>query len=421
MEDHDKTKEQLVKELSDMRQRVAGLEAAEEGRKQMQEYLEAVTEVFLNLGVNPVENMKAILRAGEEILNADLVQYFRLEGEHLSTLSSSHKGGFQVADQFKDFICFDMISRGGDSPFTIENLKEKGYDKTDPLAREYNYKSFLGYPVILEGKTIGCVCLYDKKRRGFTKEEIEIAGLGAKEITIEEERFAHEKDLKSFIDIASHELRHPITILKGYVGSLGLLWDKLDGEKRREFFDAIEFSADRLSKLVIELLDVSRIERGMFTINKQQVLLKLLVEQAVKEMRDRGCEKEFRLSISEEAGSLNADPDKLVELLVILLDNAANHSPERSEIDIQAEPGGEGLILSVLDRGSGIPEEKRERIFERFYQVEDANHHATTGIGLGLYIARGIVEAHGGRIWCEPREGGGSVFRFTLPQELKAL
>jgi len=102
-------------------------------------------------------------------------------------------------------------------------------------------------------------------------------------------------------------------------------------------------------------------------------------------------------------------------VLVILLDNAVNHSPDDSGIEVVAEPRDGEVLISVLDQGVGVPGKDRKLIFERFYQVEDALHHTSPGMGLGLYIAREIVEAHGGRIWYEPREGGGSIFRFTVP------
>ncbi len=112
---------------------------------------------------------------------------------------------------------------------------------------------------------------------------------------------------------------------------------------------------------------------------------------------------------------ISADPDKLTDVLIILLDNAINYSPPRSEIEVEVLPQDGGAIFSVKDRGPGIPLKESEGIFERFYQLEDSRHHSSTGMGLGLFIAREIVKGHGGRIWYEAREGGGSVFCFTIP------
>jgi two-component system, OmpR family, sensor histidine kinase VicK len=100
---------------------------------------------------------------------------------------------------------------------------------------------------------------------------------------------------------------------------------------------------------------------------------------------------------------------------VALLDNAAKFSPKGSQIGLEAELDGGEMLVSVLDRGDGVPEKEREKIFDRFYQMGDAEHHSVPGIGLGLYISKQIVIAHGGRIWHEPREGGGSIIRFSLP------
>ncbi|MEJ5187563.1 MAG: sensor histidine kinase, partial [Candidatus Geothermincolales bacterium] len=98
----------------------------------------------------------------------------------------------------------------------------------------------------------------------------------------------------------------------------------------------------------------------------------------------------------------------------ILLENARKYSPAGSEVEVSVEAADEGAMVSVMDRGVGIAEEHRERVFERFYQVEEAQHHSKPGLGLGLFLAKRIVEEHGGRIWHEPRPGGGSIFRFVI-------
>jgi signal transduction histidine kinase len=107
------------------------------------------------------------------------------------------------------------------------------------------------------------------------------------------------------------------------------------------------------------------------------------------------------------------DPERIHDLLVILMDNAVKYSPEVTDVEVTIEAAEDEV--SVLDRGIGVSAEHREKIFERFYQVEEAQYHSTPGLGLGLFLARQIVDGHGGRLCYETREGGGSAFRFTLP------
>jgi len=135
----------------------------------------------------------------------------------------------------------------------------------------------------------------------------------------------------------------------------------------------------------------------------------------VKEMKDKGCPQALSVELRGELAPRAVDAEKLVRVLVILLDNASAHSPAGCEIEVTAEERDGEALVAVSDHGEGVPEKARELIFGRFYQVEDALHHTTRGMGLGLYIAKEIVEAHGGRIWHEHNDGGGSVFRFTVP------
>jgi signal transduction histidine kinase len=131
-------------------------------------------------------------------------------------------------------------------------------------------------------------------------------------------------------------------------------------------------------------------------------------------MKARGLPNDMSARVSDGSGRIIADPDKLVGLLVILLDNACKFSPPSSQIEIEVERNDDDFVVSVLDRGIGVPDDLRELIFDRFYQVEEVKHHSSVGLGLGLYLARQIVSAHNGQIQHLPREGGGSIFRFTL-------
>lgn len=222
--------------------------------------------------------------------------------------------------------------------------------------------------------------------------------------------------LRHFLTIASHELRHPITIVKGYVNTLVEYMETMSPELVKEILEDIDASTDRLTRYVEELMDVSRIEEGRLPVEKQTVECERLVGTAVQDMEVMGSEKIFDVRVTPEALLIDVDPEEFVQLLVTLLENAVKFSPPSSRVEVDVTEQADEVVVSVLDRGIGISDEHRSKVFDRFYQVEDAQHHSTPGIGLGLYIAREIAGAHGGRIWCEPREGGGTAFRFTIPK-----
>lgn len=222
--------------------------------------------------------------------------------------------------------------------------------------------------------------------------------------------------LRDFLAIAAHELRHPITVIKGYASALLDHPDALPPGSLPAMLGHIDASANRLNRIVADLLDVSRVEQGHFPVEPSAAELEPLVERAVGEMRSRFPGHRFEISRSSAPRStLPVDGDRFIQLLTILLENAVNFSPASNLIEIEVEHLRDEARLSVQDHGPGVPEEARTRIFERFFQLEDMRHHSKPGLGLGLYIAREIVEAHGGWIWHEPRPGGGSVFCFTLP------
>ncbi len=220
--------------------------------------------------------------------------------------------------------------------------------------------------------------------------------------------------LADFLTVTSHELRHPVSVVKGYATMLAGYLDRMEPDDLRSVLDALDVSVDRLIGLVEELMEVSLVEQGRFTFEKTSADVGRLIQTAVTDMKARGVKNEITARVSNGSERVIADPDKLVRLLVILLDNACKFSPPSSPIEIAAERNDNDIVVSVFDRGIGVPEEVRELIFDRFFQVEEVKHHSSVGLGLGLYLARQIVSAHNGRIQHLPREGGGSIFRFTL-------
>ncbi len=385
--------------------------------RRIQERREKLNGVFMRLGPDILDNIETILRGAEEILECGLASYCLLLGERLSILTTSPgEEGFTVTLDKEDYICNAFISEKARSPLVINDLRRHPGASRDPLVKKHGLTSCVLYPVVVEGRTVGCLGCFDYGVREWTEEEVELVGMLAQALSVEQERLDREEDLKDFIDVASHELRHPITVIKGYAQTLRELWDKLTPDRREELLKAVEHGADRLERLVKELLDVSRIERGYFPVRPEEVEVESLLSEAAEELSNRGYSHHVKVVAHGKVEKVMADRDRLSLLLSILLDNAAKYSPPGSEIEMQVAEEVGGVRFSVMDRGIGIPEEERDRVFERFYQVEDALHHSTPGMGIGLYIAREIAESHGGRIWCEAREGGGTVFSFVIPQ-----
>jgi len=247
------------------------------------------------------------------------------------------------------------------------------------------------------------------------------AGAGAVSLIDVTREKAYEADLKEraerlrdFLVVASHELRHPIAIVKGYANTLTEYMERMPPDLIQEILRDIDQSTDRLTRYVEQLLDISRVEQGRLFINREPCDPELLLKVALDGSRVLGYDNAIVTKVAAGTGPIKVDAEKFVQLVHILLDNAAKFSPAGSTIEIEVAGKGAEVEVRVLDRGNGVPRGSRQKIFDRFYQVEDALHHSKPGMGLGLYIASQIVEAHGGRIAVEPRDGGGSVFKFTM-------
>ena len=386
-------------------------------RRRSADRLTRLSQSLLNLGAEPEENMEKIITSSMEILDADIVKYWRVSGDHYFLhLGRSRLPEYKEAGGSIDRASFESMFMWQRGPFDMEGTGEERLRRADPDISGFGLKAMIGHPVMVKDEIIvGCLCLYDQREREFDREEMELASMLSRAISIEEERWADESRLRSFIDIASHELRHPITIMKGYAITLRDMADELDEERQREALEAIDRGADRLGALLTELLDTSRIVKGELIIEKREVPFQGIVDTALLAVRAKHADRRFVVDVDAGIGDLYLDPRKISNVVESMLDNAAKFSPSDTEIELQVEKGEGEIVVSVLDRGDGVPLDQRDMIFWRFYQVGEVIFHSVPGLGLGLYISKQIVEGHDGRIWYRPREDGGSVFSFTLP------
>ena len=219
-----------------------------------------------------------------------------------------------------------------------------------------------------------------------------------------------------FVSLASHQLRTPVTIIKwGAETLLKSIGDKLS-KKNKEQVDRIYRGSNRMIELVNDLLNVSRLEGGRLVFKKQEVQFEELVDKVVEEYKPYLEKKKAKLSVIKPDKLLqkvSIDTEKIRQVVIIFLDNAIKYSPEGSEIQIKIEQRDKELVYSNKDQGVGIPKAQQEKIFSRFFRADNVSQKP--GTGLGLYLAKGLVEAHGGKVWFESEEGKGTTFYFTLP------
>jgi PAS domain S-box-containing protein len=221
----------------------------------------------------------------------------------------------------------------------------------------------------------------------------------------------------TFTSVISHELQTPIAIIKGYASTLAREDATWDAETLRARLRAIEEEADRLNHLVGNILYASRIQVGGLKMERAEIDLAQLARSVVRRFSARGRDWDIRVAFPRDCPLVVADRERIEEVLMNLLDNAVKYSPRPGSIRVRGDVTGDEVIVRVTDAGQGIPLREQERIFERYRRVENAATRRTQGAGLGLYICRAIVEAHGGHIWVRSELGRGSVFSFSLPLE----
>ncbi|MER6118160.1 ATP-binding protein [Streptomyces sp. A0642] len=229
-----------------------------------------------------------------------------------------------------------------------------------------------------------------------------------------EARRRNERSHAELIATVAHELRSPLTSVKGFTATLLAKWERFTDDQKRLMLETVDADANRVTRLITELLDISRIDSGRLELRRQPVDLSAAVERHVQALTASGQEPgRFLVRTCQPLPAVWADPDKVDQVLGNLLENAVRHGEGTVTIEVAPAPAKsdeKGTAVTVSDEGPGIPEESMGRVFTRFWRGSKRG-----GTGLGLYIVKGIVEAHGGTITVGRGPGGGAEFRFILP------
>ncbi len=217
----------------------------------------------------------------------------------------------------------------------------------------------------------------------------------------------------SLLSAVSHDLRTPLAAITGAATTLRDESATVPPEERAGLLGAICDEADRMERLVANLLDMTRLESGGLPLKREWVPLEEMVGSVLTRLEKRLVGRPVAVRLPDDLPLLSVDPVLIEQVLLNLLENAAKYTPAESPLDVTARADESSVVFEVADRGPGLPEEAPGRVFEKFYR---GPHVGVGGVGLGLPICRGMVEAHGGTITAENRAGGGAVFRVTLPR-----
>jgi hypothetical protein len=298
-----------------------------------------------------------------------------------------------------------------------------GSGSTQKIVEE-GMRSSLTCPLMAMGKPIGFIFFSSFQTNTYRNAHIEIFQhiAGELALTAEKSRLYDElvqlNDLKNkFLGMAVHDLRSPIGIIKGYADLLQEELLESLAEPQKEAFLTIENHCEKMLVLINELLDINAIESGHLTMTRKKIELPGYLKKCFENhgLLARAKSIELQAKIPENLPAVSIDPNRIEQVIDNLVTNAIKFSKPESKIVLRAVSLGKEITVSVVDQGQGIPVDELPQIFRHFSKTTIKPTGGETSTGLGLFIAKRIVEAHGGRIWVESKAGVGSTFSFTLP------
>jgi signal transduction histidine kinase len=410
-----------------LEQRISGLE-------RRIAYLERIVKVsqILNSTLSLEPLLRIIIQSATELTHTEACSIMLLD-KRTGELHFAHSVGHgatglrDVSVPLGNSIAGWIVRKG--KPLLIRDAKNdpRWHAQVDETI-DFDTRSILGVPLKVKDQIIGVMELLNKiGDRGFSQDDIQIASTLAAQaaIAIENARLMDELQnaydelaeldrLKSdFVSLASHELRTPLSVILGYAS---FLREEVTGEASEQL-GAVLQSALRLRSIIDDMVNLRHVDTGEAQLERDVFSMKELINEVAAEFDQLARAKQQMLSLNLPPDPLKIDADRQKIYLVIanLLSNAVKFTPPRGRLQVSAERKGEEIWISMMDTGIGVPERDYDRIFNRFYQVEPTLTRHYEGMGLGLSIAKSMVELHNGRIWVDSVVGKGSRFNVILP------
>jgi signal transduction histidine kinase len=225
-----------------------------------------------------------------------------------------------------------------------------------------------------------------------------------------------QEEQRDFVSMAAHELRAPLTAIKGFTRTLMTRFAQLDEEKRTAYLSLVNEQSNRLARLVDDLMAVSKIDSGRITLERAPVDVPMLVRSVIDEFRSKWTGRVIEVVADEPLAPALADRHRTEEVLVNLIDNTVKYSPASEPVTVAVAMDGGTIEVSVRDRGDGMTSDEAASLFTKFHRLPSAMAAEIPGTGLGLYIVRGLIEAQGGSVRVHSAPGEGSTFSFMLPR-----
>jgi signal transduction histidine kinase len=376
------------------------------------------------------EAFSAFIREVRGLVPFDRMAVVLVEGERLEVLAAAGTGTDEIfpPGSARPLVgsIYEMVSAG--QTVYRRDMRDQRYPEEAELL-ELGLRSRLTAPLLVGSLSIGLVSFVRREPDGFTAEEVELVSLigrlaatavqnirayDAERHTVEELRrlSALRAD---FVSLVSHELRSPMAAVIGSARTLQQRWRELQPEQRESFLALIADETNRLASLIGDVLDTSRIDAGTFSYTFDDVDVSEIVQESVAAAMIGQDEVQVHASVQEPLPRVRGDRERLRQVLVNLIDNATKYSGVGDTVNVDAGAENGRVVVTVRDTGPGIPREEQRLIFEKFGRARSGSPRP--GTGLGLFIARSIVEAHGGTLDVYSTPGQGATFTLSLPAE----
>lgn len=397
--------------------------------------INGLNHLFLEMGLDPTQNIHTVVKKTNDIIPCVCSLYNRLDDDARSLIIWSDYNapdGLDRIDKPDGHICYEATIKGIDKPVIIEDIMGTEFFYSDPNVMKYGLRSYLGMPVIVDGKTIGSLCVVDTIPKKFSATEINIIGTLAKVLSLEQKRYFMEESLKKaveeskkandaknqFLANMSHEIRTP---LNGIIGFSEMLSSQEKDDRKARILNMIEESGNQLVQIVNDIFDYSRIESCKIQLHPVNFRLDETINETTGYFKDAALKKKIKVDANIDGiteNELFGDLNKFKQILINVLSNAIKFTEEGSVwIVVKSEKSGNlaQTEVTIEDTGIGIINDHLEMIFDDFKQLDHYLTKKIKGAGLGLAITKRLVDMMDGKISVESEQGSGSRFIISIP------